>query len=374
MLNPLNHRLRCGAVLGAPWSGVIVRRPGKMADGSGEPAGGAPKQESLVDIVAKARVAWAGGQKPPLPRVLALAVPSAGLGLGYGQGPWSTRLSRLAEELPGWAGPLRAMHEMRVLHRLGESMDAYGGVIRAPNFAKTFKAYEDLPMARVRVVVVAQDPYPTASKVGSALRSINAMPHSHVRDILGEGYEGWDMVQGAPWPDGVSVDEKRPRVRIGAIPYAMGRSLAFPQECEDPPASYRNLRQAVLLSYPSRVPAIDPELRSWSDQGVLMLNACPVLYGAGAGGSSRNPNMWTAWTSIVLSALARANPACVFVLLGNSAKAYKKDIVNANAEACVIETGHPSSRSSSAGTFLGDRIFVRINEYFQIARLPQINW
>ena len=339
--------------------------------------GGGGEEESLPtleEMLEAARAAWAAGQRPPLPKVLAMAVPRAGLGLGYGEGAWSRRLSGLADELPGWALPIRMMHELWVLHRLGESMDGYGGTVRAPNFSRVFKAYAELPMPRVRIVMVAQDPYPKCSRVGSALRTLNSMPHPGVVEVLGEGYEHWEMVQGAPWPDGLQMDDKRPRVKICAIPYAMGRSLAYPQECEDPPASYRNLRQAVLNSYPSRAVGMDPELKSWSDQGVLMLNACPVLYGSGSSGSSRNPNMWTAWTSTVLGCIAKSNPACVFVLLGNSAKAYKKDIVNANAEACVIETGHPSSRSSSSGTFLGDGVFARINEYMRVAGLQQVAW
>jgi uracil DNA glycosylase len=304
--------------------------------------------------------AMAAGYTPPLPDVLRVALPNRKEVCGTGH--WSIRLRDLKQEIPGWEEPIERLLASGGLDALARALDSYGGLIEAPIHDRVFRAFIEIPLSRVRVVFVGQDPYPTADRSKQSLSIINAMPHAQVAEVLGEGYETWEMVHGVSWPDGLDKDHSRPRVRLGAIPYALGKSFGYPSICIEEPASYRNLRLGAQTCYPNRKLRMDPELNEWSKQGVMMLNACPLLYGGGASG--RNPNIWTAWTSEVLGCIARENPYCVFVLLGNSAKAYKKDIISARAEACIIETGHPSSRSSSKGDFLNSGLFRRINDFF----------
>jgi uracil DNA glycosylase len=298
------------------------------------------------------------GYVSPLPGVLRTALPSKGE-IG-GDGQWAARFRLLTVELPGWVEPQRRLLASGALDALAQTLDSRRVETRAPLPDRIFRALAEVPLDRVRVVFLGQDPYPSTDRLPATLRAINKLSHEEVTEILGEGYENWEMVRPTPWENGDSAP--RPRVRIGAVPYAIGKSFAYPAICADTPASYKNLREAVRKSTRGEL-RMDSELTAWAEQGVLMLNACPVLYGNGASG--RNPNVWTAWTSEILGSIARENPYCVFVLLGNSAKAFKKDIVTARAEACIIETGHPSSRSSSLGSFLGSDIFRRINEFFE---------
>jgi uracil DNA glycosylase len=342
--------------------------------------------------------AMAAGYMSPLPDVLRIALPNR-KEVG-GAGEWSMRFRQLKEELPGWIEPIDRLLASGGLDALARALDNYGGLIEAPNPDRVFRAFAEVPLTQVRVVFVGQDPYPTSGRSGDTLKIFNNFSHERVVEILGNGYENWEMVQGNPWPDGQCKDYARPRVQLGAIPYALGKSFGYPESCTDEPASYKNLRLGAQMCYPNRKLKMDKELNEWSRQGVLMLNACPILYKKGASettlpprsdslgsrshgyASAKNPNIWTAWTSEILSSIAKRNPYCVFVLLGKSATAYKKDIVSARAEACIIETGHPSSRSSSKGDFLNSGLFRRINEFFAAIAdkcgndpaLAQIDW
>lgn len=321
---------------------------------------------------------------------------------------WQKRLHPRC--IPGWELPLLEMYKYNILTHLAESMDnfeertGYKGVL-APTRAKTFANLEQLPLNRVRVVILAQDPYPSKVKTASIVAKANALPPDELARHLGEGYESWEMAQ----PATVATDEKlRARIitrakavaaeegktlsredidrlleeaesktYIGAIPYACGKAFAYPSICEEPPNSFTKIKEALKQAYPRKKLRMDPMLDTWSNQGVLLLNACPILYRLSNGSdasstpaSGKNPNMWTAWTSSLLTAIAKERPSCIFVLLGNSAKAFKKDIVNANGDACVIEAVHPSR----SDTFPEEMIFTRINEYLTVIGEPAIEW
>jgi uracil DNA glycosylase len=48
--------------------------------------------------------------------------------------------------------------------------------------------------------------------------------------------------------------------------------------------------------------------------------------------------------------------------------------LKARSIACVIETGHPSSRNSRIGDFMNSDVFKRINEFRTNLDLSQIIW
>ena len=103
-------------------------------------------------------------------------------------------------------------------------------------------------------------------------------------------------------------DRERPRVKLGAVPYACGKSFAYPSICKNVPASYQNLKRAVIASYPNQSPRMDPELDAWAKTRrpdakihARFWRRCKL----------KEPNMWTAWTSGILSAIAEKPVLCV---------------------------------------------------------------
>lgn len=282
-------------------------------------------------------------------------------------------LSDIEARLPGWLEPIRHLQSIGALGVLDEALTEMINEKRilAPSTDKFFYAMERLPLDAVQVVFLGQDPYPTSDTTIEVLKQINGMPHDEVVSIIGIDYETMDIAK--PKERAGFRQEGRPNVMIGAVPYAMGRALGYPAICQKPPVSFENMRKSVCSSY--GVAHMDNELSRWSAQGVLMLNSCPVLYE----GSSKNPHIFTTWTSEILRFIAQKNKLCVFVLLGNAAQSYKTVIVGENVDACIIEAGHPSSRNKK-GNFAEEAVFARINTFRDIVsektgiRLRPIVW
>ena len=290
---------------------------------------------------------------------------------------WHVLIHQSLMQLVQWRSAIGSMFQNATINHLCGALTELCNrtPILAPVPSRIFRAYSEIDPARASVVFVGQDPYPSADKTRATLDVINRMPHAKVAEMLGDEYAQWSLVMGTPWPDYEVHDECRPRVRIGAVPYACGKSFAYPSVCTQAPGSYENMRDAVKASGYAH-PKMDPELNEWSRQGVLMLNACPVLYD----GSSKNPNVWTAFTAEILTSIAICSPYAVFILLGNSAKFYKKSILEARSTACIVETGHPSKRSSSSGSFIASNVFSGVNAFRAAisqtgnVTLPQIKW
>jgi uracil DNA glycosylase len=301
----------------------------------------------------------------PLPGILGKMIASSMV--PFPDTYWGNRLKNLEEELPHWRRPIERLRTNDSLRTLALALDRINDQIIAPDPDNLFRAYSELAMKNVNVVFLGQDPYPSSDRSCQTLELFNSMSHEEVSKIIGSGYADNALTKSIPW---LSESTKtRPHVQLKAIPYAIGKSFAYPKECIEPPGSYVNLQKCLIASVGKKI-QMDPELKNWSSQGVLMLNACPHLYNK----SSKNPNVWTAWTSEILGSITKTRPFCVFVLLGNSAKSFKADIVEANSAACIIETGHPSLRNSNVGDFLNCDVFRRINDFRTSLELPAIQW
>lgn len=298
------------------------------------------------------------GFRSPLPCVLEQVLASAQDDDGA-DGYWHCLIGQTLNEMTAWSGAVAVLRRNATIRHLCDAMTAICArtPIVAPTPSRIFHAYRELTPHKVSVVFVGQDPYPSTDKSKATLAAINKMSHASVAEILGAEYYRWPLIAGTPWADDEIRDEERPRVRFGAVPYACGKSFAYPSICKSSPGSYESMRDGVKSSgYPH--PKMDPELNEWSKQGILMLNACPVLYE----GSGKNPNAWTAFTVEILTRIALDSTYGVFVLLGNSAKFYKKAILKARSTACIVETGHPSKRNT-AGSFQASNVFSAINAF-----------
>jgi uracil-DNA glycosylase len=184
-------------------------------------------------------------------------------------------------------------------------MKAYQHGIGVRPFPEDVFNVFSMPLDRVRVVVVGQDPYP-----------------------------GWDH------------ESKRPK--------ACG--YAFATNAKETPGSLQRIRNAIANSC-GQVTITDKafpnSLKGWRDQGVLLLNNTPMVFVLSHSGETEETEIsarvksilaypkkaWAGITATICKEIASVNPNCHFILLGNEAH-YLSRIVSKHT--CAP---HPSMRS-----------------------------
>lgn len=191
-----------------------------------------------------------------------------------------------------------------------EAEDRISNVFPGPGLR--FAALEATPPEAVRVVIVGQDPYPTAG-------------HAH-----GLAFSVGEAVR--PLPGSLRNVFKELHADLGV-----------------PPAPHGNLRR-------------------WAEAGVLLLNTVLTVR-EGEAGSHRGKG-WEAFTDRVLLELDRREERIVFMLWGRQAQV-KRELVR-NPMHAVVEAAHPSPLS--ARLFLGCRCFSKANALLREAGRKAIPW
>jgi len=153
-------------------------------------------------------------------------------------------------------------------------------------------------------------------------------------------------------------------VILGQDPYhepgqAQGLSFYVPPSVKPPP-SLQNIAKELGHM---------PDLLSWADQGVLLLNATLTVACHQAG--SHQGRGWETFTDAAVRALAEQRDHLVFILWGSYAQ--KKGAFIDRTRHCVIESAHPSPLSAYRG-FFGSKPFSRANEYLRDNGVEPIVW
>ena len=166
-------------------------------------------------------------------------------------------------------------------------------------------------------------------------------------------------------------------VILGQDPYhepgqAQGLAFYVPPGIRTPP-SLLNIAKELSDDIPppsgaSGVPQV-PDLMSWADQGVLLLNA--TLTVAAHRAASHQGRGWETFTDSVVRLLAEGRENLVFILWGASAQ--RKGAIIDRSRHCVIESPHPSPLSAHRG-FFGSRPFSRANAYLAAHGSAPIRW
>ena len=166
-------------------------------------------------------------------------------------------------------------------------------------------------------------------------------------------------------------------VILGQDPYhepgqAQGLAFYVPPGIRTPP-SLLNIAKELSDDIPppggtSGAPQV-PDLLSWADQGVLLLNA--TLTVAAHRAASHQGRGWETFTDSVVRLLAEGRENLVFILWGASAQ--RKGAIIDRSRHCVIESPHPSPLSAHRG-FFGSRPFSRANAYLAAHGSAPIRW
>ena len=161
-------------------------------------------------------------------------------------------------------------------------------------------------------------------------------------------------------------------VIIGQDPYhgagqAQGLSFSVPPAFPLPP-SLRNIYKELYDDL--KVIRNDGDLRSWADQGVLLLNA--VLTVRSGEPNSHAKRGWEEFTQKVIQILSEEKQNVVFVLWGAYAQKLAKSIDSKRH--FIIKAAHPSPLSANRGGFFKTKPFSKINEYLVGSGQESIDW
>ena len=153
-------------------------------------------------------------------------------------------------------------------------------------------------------------------------------------------------------------------VILGQDPYhepdqAQGLCFYVPPGVKPPP-SLRNIAKELGKM---------PDLLSWTDQGVLLLNATLTVEAHKAG--SHQKKGWETFTDAAVKALAEKRDNLVFILWG--AYAQKKGEFIDRTRHLIVESAHPSPLSARRG-FFGSQPFSKANAYLTEKAIEPIVW
>ena len=110
-------------------------------------------------------------------------------------------------------------------------------------------------------------------------------------------------------------------------------------------------------------------LKSWADQGVLLLNT--VLTVRAHAANSHRGHGWEIFTDKIIRLLNEHERPLAFILWGRPARSKKNMITNPRH--LIIESAHPSPLSASGG-FFGSRPFSRVNNFLESVGETPIDW
>jgi uracil-DNA glycosylase len=161
-------------------------------------------------------------------------------------------------------------------------------------------------------------------------------------------------------------------VIIGQDPYhgpgqAQGLSFSVPRSFPLPP-SLRNIYKELYDDL--KVIRSDGDLRSWADQGVLLLNTVLTVRSGEPG--SHALKGWEMFTQDVIRTVSEQKEQVVFVLWGAYAQKLTKLIDTSKHQ--VIQSAHPSPLSANRGGFFGTKPFSKINKYLVDTGQEVIDW
>jgi len=171
--------------------------------------------------------------------------------------------------------------------------------------------------------------------------------------------------------DSLPVDKVKVII-LGQDPYhglgqAHGLSFSVPDGIDLPP-SLQNIYKEIQTDIGKNSPQ-SGNLNRWVKEGVLLLNSTLTVR-AHQAGSHQNKG-WEQFTDAIINHLANQKEHLVFILWGNYAQK-KGAFIDADKH-LIIKSAHPSPLSAYHG-FFGSRPFSKTNEYLIAHKKKPINW
>jgi uracil-DNA glycosylase len=161
-------------------------------------------------------------------------------------------------------------------------------------------------------------------------------------------------------------------VILGQDPYhgvnqAHGLCFSVDNDATLPPSLkniFKELVDDAKCSYP-----INGNLKSWANEGVLLINA--VLTVRAQQANSHQNKGWEDFTDATIKAVSDMKENVVFILWGGSAQK-KEQLIDSNKH-LILKAPHPSPLSSYRG-FFGSKPFSKTNDYLIKHNKKPIDW
>ena len=181
-----------------------------------------------------------------------------------------------------------------------------------PKQEALFRAYNETPFERVKVVILGQDPYHDENQAQGLAFSV---------------------------PEGI------------AIPPSL-RNI------------FKELHDDLRLAIPTH-----GNLLKWAKEGVLLLNSTLSVQAHKA--ASHKNRGWEHFSDATIRALSQNRSHLVFILWGRPAQS-KKSLIDTNTH-LILEAPHPSPLSAYRG-FFGSKPFSKANTYLEKHLKSPIDW
>ena len=194
-----------------------------------------------------------------------------------------------------------------------KTREEYSKFVCYPPGSKLFRALDECPFNKLKVVIIGQDPYHGENQANGLCFSVD---------------------------DGV----------------------------EKPP-SLKNIFKELNTSF-TKNERTNSDLSDWSNQGVLLLNSI-LSVRRKFPGSHRHIG-WEEFTENVIKIISKEKVNLVFMLWGNYAKNKEKFIHDNNH--LVLKSGHPSPLSANKGFWFGNNHFKKCNDFLTANNLETIKW
>ena len=194
-----------------------------------------------------------------------------------------------------------------------KTREEYSKFVCYPPGSKLFRAFDECPFNKLKVVIIGQDPYHGENQANGLCFSVD---------------------------DGV----------------------------EKPP-SLKNIFKELNTSF-TKNERTNSDLSDWSNQGVLLLNSI-LSVRRKFPGSHRHIG-WEEFTENVIKIISKEKKNLVFMLWGNYAKNKEKFIHDNNH--LVLKSGHPSPLSANKGFWFGNNHFKKCNDFLIANDLETIKW
>ena len=194
-----------------------------------------------------------------------------------------------------------------------KTREEYSKFVCYPPGSKLFRAFDECPFNKLKVVIIGQDPYHGENQANGLCFSVD---------------------------NGV----------------------------EKPP-SLKNIFKELNTSF-TKNERTNSDLSDWSNQGVLLLNSI-LSVRRKFPGSHRHIG-WEEFTENVIKIISKEKVNLVFMLWGNYAKNKEKFIHDKNH--LVLKSGHPSPLSANKGFWFGNNHFKKCNDFLTANNLETIKW
>ena len=200
---------------------------------------------------------------------------------------------------------------LKILTHLYEESEA--GRRFTPVIKDLFRAFEECPYEDLKIVVIGQDPYPQAGVADGISFSC-----SHTGKVQPSLRYMFKAIEETVYPEGMTWD---------------------------------------------------PDLKRWSNQGILMLNTAMTCE---IGNIGSHIKLWEPFTEYLFDVLDNSNTGLVYVFLGNKAKTWNKSISSMNYKFFIP---HPASAAyKKEGRWETGDVFNKVNDIIYSNYGEKIIW